>query len=126
VRAVIDTNVIAYLLFGEKNVAEESASLVEVCDELLAPTSWKAELLNTVWLAVREGMLPEQDGIDSLAAAELLDILSVDPPEMRRVRPRKLHERLSPLYWGGLAGLAEPHSHLRHARHRNHLVDPLL
>jgi predicted nucleic acid-binding protein len=39
-------------------------------------------LLNTVWLAVREGMLPQEDGLESLAAAEQLGIRSIDPQEL--------------------------------------------
>jgi len=60
-RAVIDTDVIAAVLLAQPKRHEEAARLVQLCDEMLAPSHLKAELGNVpvydtlfVELAVRE------------------------------------------------------------------------
>jgi len=46
---VVDTMVMAYALFGVPDFGLESAKALRKADELLAPASVEAELLNVVW-----------------------------------------------------------------------------
>ena len=46
---VVDTMVMAYALLGVPNYGVEAAKALREADELLAPASVEAELLNVVW-----------------------------------------------------------------------------
>jgi len=46
-------------------------------DEPIAPAHWEAEFANTVWFAVRAGILRPEVGLQRLEAASRLDIQSV-------------------------------------------------
>ena len=76
-RAVVDTNVVAYLLLGTQGFARESRRFVDTLDEGMAPAVWEAELANAVWMAVRQGVLPLDEGGKRLTAASRLRIRSV-------------------------------------------------
>jgi predicted nucleic acid-binding protein len=77
VRAVIDTNVIAYLLLGTETFVEESRECLERLVTPLAPAHWEAELTNVLWMAVRAGVLSPTDGPVRLALARRLGIESI-------------------------------------------------
>jgi predicted nucleic acid-binding protein len=70
--AVIDTNVIAYYLLGVEPYCHECSNLFEADVELIAPESLKAELLNVMWLSVRNGAISVLQGIEKLNYAEVL------------------------------------------------------
>jgi predicted nucleic acid-binding protein len=70
--AVIDTNVLAYYLLGVEPYSHESSNLFEADIELIAPESFKAELLNVMWLSVRNGAISVVQGIEKLNYAEVL------------------------------------------------------
>ena len=75
-KAVVDTNVVAYYLLGTEPFVEEVRQFwrtVEAC----APTHWEAELANAVWMAVRAGVLPTDEGHQKLDLAARLGIESV-------------------------------------------------
>jgi predicted nucleic acid-binding protein len=65
---VVDTNVVAYYLIGETDLADESRAFWHSADELLAPSSWEAELANVIWMSVRTR------GIDEVAASVKLEL----------------------------------------------------
>ena len=80
--AVVDTNVVAYLLLGTDAFVDEARSCLESLTRAMAPAHWEAELTNVVWMAVRAGVLEASDapgrvglarriGIESIAVATL-------------------------------------------------------
>jgi predicted nucleic acid-binding protein len=75
--AVVDTNVVAYYLIGERGFAEESRAFWRSAGDLLAPASWEAELANVVWMAARTGGVDEAEGRVKLELAARLGIHSV-------------------------------------------------
>lgn len=76
-KAVVDTNVLAYHLLGTPRLAAESEALLEAADEILAPSLWEAELANVVWMAARSGVISMQEAPARLALASRLGVNSV-------------------------------------------------
>lgn len=76
-RAVVDTNVIAYFLLGTLPFADEAREFWRVVSEPVAPAVWEAELANVVWMAIRTGALPAAEGPKKLELAARLGIQSV-------------------------------------------------
>jgi predicted nucleic acid-binding protein len=76
-RAVVDTNVIAYYLLGTTEFAAETRQFWEGAHELLAPAIWEAELANVVWMSIRMGVLRGVDGPAKLHLARRLGIHTV-------------------------------------------------
>jgi predicted nucleic acid-binding protein len=77
VKAVVDTNVVAYLLLGTAAFADESRACFERVTTPLAPAHWEAELANLVWMAVKAGVLSAADGPARLGLARRLGIESI-------------------------------------------------
>jgi predicted nucleic acid-binding protein len=77
VNAVVDTNVVAYYLLGTEPFVEEVRKFWRTVEAASAPALWEAELANVVWMAVRTGVLPAEDGHEKLALASRLGIESV-------------------------------------------------
>lgn len=46
---IVDTMVMAYAMLGVPEFGEESAAALEMMDEIVAPASVEAELLNVAW-----------------------------------------------------------------------------
>ena len=76
-KAVIDTNVVAYLLLGTEAFVDESRACFEHVGTPLAPAHWEAELSNVVWMAVRAGVLSSAEGPARLGLARRLGIESI-------------------------------------------------
>ena len=76
-RAVVDTNVIAYYLLGTPEFAAETRRFWEGVEEPLAPALWEAELANVVWMSMRVGALQGVDGPAKLHLARRLGIHTV-------------------------------------------------
>ena len=76
-KAVIDTNVVAYLLLGTAAFVAESRACFERVATPLAPAHWEAELANVVWMAVKAGVVPAADGPARLGLARRLGIESI-------------------------------------------------
>ena len=76
-RAVVDTNVVAYLLLGTPGFVRESRRFMDKLDEGMAPAVWEAELANAVWMAIRQGVMPLGEGGKRLTVAARLRIRSV-------------------------------------------------
>lgn len=76
-KAVVDTNVIAYLLLGIERFLDEARSGMTAISLALAPAHWEAELANVVWMAVRTGVLTNEEGPVRFSLARRLGIESV-------------------------------------------------
>ena len=76
-KAVVDTNVVAYLLLGTEAFVDEAKTCFGSVSSPVAPAHWEAELTNVVWMAVRAGILPPSDGPIRLSLARRLGIESV-------------------------------------------------
>ena len=76
-KAVVDTNVVAYYLLGTEPFVEEVRRFWRTVAEPCAPAHWEAELANAVWMAVRTGVLPSEEGHQRLDMAARLGIESV-------------------------------------------------
>ena len=77
VKAVVDTNVVAYLLLGTEGFVEEARTCFHAVSNPIAPAHWEAELTNVVWMAVRSGILPHEEGPVRLSLARRLGIESM-------------------------------------------------
>lgn len=77
-KAVVDTNVVAYFLLGTPQFADESRAFLEGTSELLAPALWEAELANTVWMVVRTGVLPARESLGMLTLAIRLGVRTTE------------------------------------------------
>ena len=76
-KTVVDTNVVAYYLLGTERFVEEVRQFWRTVKEACAPAHWEAELANAVWMAVRTGVLPTEEGHQKLDLAARLGIESV-------------------------------------------------
>ena len=76
-KAVVDTNIVAYYLLGTEPFGEEVRKFWRTVEEACAPAHWEAELANAVWMAVRTGVLPAEEGHQKLDLAARLGIESV-------------------------------------------------
>ena len=76
-KAVLDTNVVAYLLLGTEGFVDEAATCFNTVSSPIAPAHWEAELTNVVWMAVRSGLLPPAEGPVRLSLARRLGVESV-------------------------------------------------
>jgi predicted nucleic acid-binding protein len=77
VTAVVDTNVIAYFLFGADPLADEARAFIKALDVGWAPALWEAELANAVWMATRHGVLTLEGAARRLTLAGSLPIHAV-------------------------------------------------
>lgn len=76
-KAVVDTNVIAYFVLGTPAFEDEVRPFWSSINELLAPTMWEAEFANVIWMAVRAGVLPPGKAPAKLNMAGRLGINSI-------------------------------------------------
>ena len=76
-KAVVDTNVIAYLLLGTEAFVDEARACFERVVTPLAPAHWEAELANVLWMAVKAGVLSAAEGPARLGLARRLGIESI-------------------------------------------------
>ncbi len=76
-KAVVDTNVAAYFLLGTAHFADEAGRFLAEVRNGMAPVIWEAELTNVLWMAIRQGVIPVEDGPGRLQLAAQLGIESV-------------------------------------------------
>lgn len=76
-KAVVDTNVVAYYLLGNVEFSAEVRRFWEDVDDALAPSIWEAELANVVWMSIRAGVLRGPSGPVKLRLAAQLGINTV-------------------------------------------------
>jgi predicted nucleic acid-binding protein len=75
--SVVDTNVVAYYLLGTEPFLDEVSRFWHDVDESWAPAHWEGELANAIWMAVRSGALPREEGHQKLDMAARLGIQPV-------------------------------------------------
>ncbi|MBN2494198.1 MAG: type II toxin-antitoxin system VapC family toxin [Deltaproteobacteria bacterium] len=71
-KAVADTNVIAYYLLRTEPFFDRIREFWRAARKVLAPDSWRVELLNVLWLAVRAGVIRPAEAEMRLRWAERL------------------------------------------------------
>jgi predicted nucleic acid-binding protein len=76
-KAVVDTNVLAYFLLGTRPFVEEASRFWHALDGALAPSVWEAELANVLWMAVRADVILAEEGRRLLGLAAKMGIQSV-------------------------------------------------
>jgi predicted nucleic acid-binding protein len=76
-RAVVDTNVIAYYLLATEPFVEEVRAFWHRPLDLAAPTLWEAEVSNVLWMAARAGLIDKPMALRRLVLAARLGIRSV-------------------------------------------------
>jgi predicted nucleic acid-binding protein len=76
-KAVVDTNVVAYFLLGTEPFAAEARRFLASLSNPMAPVLWEAEIANVLWMAIRAGVLPADEGPSRLNLAARLGIESV-------------------------------------------------
>jgi predicted nucleic acid-binding protein len=77
VKAVVDTNVVAYLLLGTEQYVEEARTFLAMLEEAHAPAVWEAELGNVLWMATRHNVLTIEEAITRLSLADSLGVHAV-------------------------------------------------
>jgi predicted nucleic acid-binding protein len=77
VKAVVDTNVVAYLLLGTEHYVNEARMFMEQVQEALVPSLWEAELANVLWMATRNRILTIEEATTRLVLADSLRIHAV-------------------------------------------------
>jgi len=77
VKAVVDTNVVAYYVLGTEDFSAETVAFWHRASQAIAPALWEAEIANVVWMAARRGYLTGTDASRSLRSASQLGIRSV-------------------------------------------------
>lgn len=75
--AVVDTSVVAYYLLGTEPFLDEVRRFWRSIDEAWAPAHWEGELANAIWMAVRTGALPRDEGHQKLDMAARLGVQAV-------------------------------------------------
>ena len=88
---VVDTNVVAYYLLGTEPFVAEVRQFWQTVDETWAPAHWEAELVNAIWMAVRTGALPRDEGhrkldMVSRLGVRLVPIRPIWQPALTRAR----------------------------------------
>ena len=76
-KAVVHTNVVAYLLLGTDRFVDEARGFMAALDEGWAPALWEAEVANALWMAIRHNVLPLDEAAKRLALADGLGIHTV-------------------------------------------------
>ena len=75
--AVVDTNVVAYLVLGTNRFVDEARTFIAALDEAWAPAVWEAELANALWMATRHNVLTIEEAANRLTLADGLGIHGV-------------------------------------------------
>ena len=81
-RAVVDTNVIAYFLLGTEPFREECRDFWRRVEAALAPASWEPEVANVLWMAARTKVVDVVEALRRLDLARALEIQSVPVPSL--------------------------------------------
>jgi predicted nucleic acid-binding protein len=100
VKAVVDTNVVAYLLLGTEAYVQEARAFLTSLDEAHAPAVWEAEPGNVLWMGARHAVLTIQQAGKRLG-------LGRQARYSFRSHPNSVARRVS-------AGLPSPDCGLRH------------
>jgi predicted nucleic acid-binding protein len=91
VRAVVDTNVIAYYALGTPEFDTEVREFWRRVEDPIAPALWEEELANVIWMSVCGDVLTKEDAPAKLRLAARLGIHSVSA---RKLWQGALHRAL--------------------------------
>lgn len=75
--AVVDTNVIAYLVLGTDRFVDEARDFMAGVEKAWAPAVWEAELANVLWMATRHKVLSLDEAAKRLTLADGLGVHAV-------------------------------------------------
>jgi predicted nucleic acid-binding protein len=98
VKAVVDTNVVAYFALGTSDFVAEARSFLTALDEPWAPAQWEAELANALWMAARHRVLTLDDAAKRLALADGLGIHTVPNRTLWQAALVRAHEASIAVY----------------------------
>jgi predicted nucleic acid-binding protein len=76
-KAIVDTNVVAYFLLGTEPFASEARQFLGGVTRPMAPALWEAEIANVVWMATRSEVVSPDEGVVRLRLAMRMGIESV-------------------------------------------------
>ena len=76
-KAVVDTNVVAYYVLGTQPFAGEVGPFMAALNDAWAPALWEAELANALWMATRHNVLSLEEAANRLTLADGLGIHAV-------------------------------------------------
>jgi predicted nucleic acid-binding protein len=76
-KVVVDTNVVAYFLLGTEPYATECTGFWKKAGAVWAPASWQAEIVNVLWMAVRNKIFTADESARRLRLAAGLGVHSV-------------------------------------------------
>ena len=76
-KAVVDTNVVAYVLLGTEQYVDEARTFLVSLSAARAPAQWEAEIANVLWMAARHKILTIEEAISRLNLAGSLGIHTV-------------------------------------------------
>ena len=76
-KAIVDTNVVAYYLLATEPFIEEVRAFWHRPLDLAAPTLWEAEMASVLWMAARTGVIEKRVALRRLGLAARLGIRSV-------------------------------------------------
>ena len=91
-KAVVDTNVVAYFVLGTVGFVDEARRFITALDEAMAPAQWEAELANALWMATRHHVLTLDDAAQRLALADGLGIHTVPNRTLWQAALVRAHE----------------------------------
>jgi predicted nucleic acid-binding protein len=98
VRAVVDTNVVAYFVLGTEQYVDEARRFLTAVEEAWAPAIWEAELANTLWMATRHRILSLDDAVHRLTLADGLGIHAVPTRTLWRGALVRAHQSKVAVY----------------------------
>ena len=112
-RAVVDTNVIAYYVLGTPEFDAEVREFWRCVEDPIAPALWEAELANVIWMSVRGDVLTKEDAPAKLRLAAQLGIHSVSVRKLWQGSNRRCASPQHP--YGPTAGdPGRPENRFRH------------
>ena len=91
-RAVVDTNVIAYYALGTPEFDAEVREFWRRVEDPTAPALWEVELANVIWMSVRGDVLTE----DAPAKLRLAARLGIHSVSVRKLWQGALQRTLEP------------------------------
>jgi predicted nucleic acid-binding protein len=89
-KAVVDTNVIAYHVLQTERFAEECSRFWRAVEEPMAPASWEAELVNVLWLTARQSIVTLSEALDLLKVLATFDEAVIRAFPRVAIHPAKL------------------------------------
>lgn len=97
-KAVVDTNVVAYYVLGTEQFAGEVRAFMAALNDAWAPALWEAELANTLWMATRHNVLSIEEAANRLTLADGLGIHAVSNRSLWQAALVRAHQSRIAVY----------------------------